>query len=53
MSGYLRRPIALGLIENGAARLNETVAFEHLGQGFTGRIVAPCFLDPEGARLNA
>jgi sarcosine oxidase subunit alpha len=53
MSNHLGRPIALGLIENGAARLNETVAFQHLGQGFAGRIVAPCFLDPEGTRLNA
>lgn len=53
MSGALGRPIALGLIERGTARLNEVIAFEHLGQGFTGRIVAPCFLDPEGARLNA
>jgi sarcosine oxidase subunit alpha len=53
MSFHLGRPIALGLIENGAARLGEIVTFEHLGQNFSGRIVAPCFLDQQGVRLNA
>ncbi|HWA49716.1 MAG TPA: aminomethyltransferase family protein, partial [Dongiaceae bacterium] len=53
MSFHLGRPIALGLIENGAARSGEIVTFEHLGQSFSGRIVAPCFLDQQGARLNA
>ena len=53
MSFHLGQPIALGLIENGAARTGEIVAFEHLGQSFSARVVAPCFLDPEGVRLNA
>jgi sarcosine oxidase subunit alpha len=53
MSFHLGRPIALGLIENGLARSGELIAFDHLGQSFSGRIVAPCFLDQQGARLNA
>jgi sarcosine oxidase subunit alpha len=53
MSFHLGRPIALGLIENGVARSGDLIAFDHLGQSFSGRIVAPCFLDQQGARLNA
>jgi sarcosine oxidase, subunit alpha len=53
MSFHLGRPIALGLIEGGSVRTGEVIALEHLGQSFSGRIVAPCFLDQQGARLNA
>lgn len=49
----LGRPIALGLIENGRARLGQDIMFEHLGRRLTGRLVEPCQLDPEGARLHA
>jgi sarcosine oxidase subunit alpha len=50
-SRQLGHPIALGLIEGGMERA--AVDIEHLGQSFKGRIVAPCFLDPKGARLHA
>jgi len=50
-SAQLGHPIALGLIEGGIER--GTVEFEHLGQGFSARLVPPCFLDPKGERLNA
>ncbi len=51
-SPSLSRPIALGLVEDGRRRLGETLIFEHLGTRFHGTLVAPCFLDPEGARLH-
>jgi len=53
MSHHLGHPIALGLIEGGIERAAGTVDLEHLGQGFKGQIVPPCFLDPKGARLHA
>jgi len=51
-STTLARPIALGLIEDGRARFGQSLSFEHLGTRFQGVLVAPCFLDPEGARLH-
>jgi sarcosine oxidase subunit alpha len=53
LSSHLGHPIALGLIEGGLGRGSESIELEHLGQTFKGRIVAPCFLDPKGVRLNA
>ncbi len=59
MSPALGQPIALGLVENGRARMGEVLDLEHCGYKRTGgsrhraEIVVPCFLDPEGARLNA
>lgn len=50
-SAQLGHPIALGLIEGGAER--GAVELEHLGQSFKARLVPPCFLDPDGERLNA
>lgn len=52
-SPTLGQPIALGLIERAQARQGEEIAFQHLGQRRRGRLVAPCFLDPEGERLHA
>jgi sarcosine oxidase subunit alpha len=52
-SPTLARPIALGLIEGGRARHGETVELHHLGQGLKAVICDPCFLDSQGARLNA
>ena len=52
-SKALNRPVALGLIQNGRARLGDELSFHHLGSVHAGRIVPPCFLDPEGARLHA
>jgi sarcosine oxidase subunit alpha len=51
-SPNLDRPIALGLIENGLSRLGARMEFEHLGKRFHGRLVKPCFYDPEGMRLH-
>ena len=49
----LGRPVALALIEDGRERLGESLEFEHLGRRLRGTLVAPCFLDPDGARLHA
>ena len=52
-SPTLGRPIALGVIERGASRTGDVIDIQHLGNVRQARIVAPCALDPEGARLNA
>jgi len=53
VSPNLGRPIAIGLIENGAARMGETVELYHLGQSLAARIAPACAFDPEGKRLHA
>ena len=59
MSPALGRPIALGLVENGRARMGEVLDLEHYGYKRSGgsrhraEVVAPCVLDRQGARLNA
>ena len=52
-STTLNRPIALALIENGAARMGETVELHHMGRSLTARIAPACAFDPEGGRLHA
>ncbi|MBD0416887.1 2Fe-2S iron-sulfur cluster-binding protein [Oryzicola mucosus] len=52
-SPTLGRPIALGLIERGAARHGEVIDVQHLGEMRQARIAPPCAFDPEGERLNA
>ncbi|HTN96307.1 MAG TPA: glycine cleavage T C-terminal barrel domain-containing protein, partial [Nordella sp.] len=52
-SPALGRPVALGLIERGAARHGETIDIRHLGQVRRATIIAPCAFDPKGERLNA
>ncbi|RVD49793.1 hypothetical protein EN746_20010, partial [Mesorhizobium sp. M8A.F.Ca.ET.023.02.2.1] len=52
-SPTLGQPIALGLIERGAARHGETIEIQHLGKLRTATIAAPCAYDPSGDRLNA
>ncbi|MCA0059312.1 MULTISPECIES: sarcosine oxidase subunit alpha family protein [unclassified Mesorhizobium] len=52
-SPTLGRPVALGLIERGAARHGETIEIQHLGKAMTATIAAPCAFDPAGDRLNA
>ncbi|QIG52038.1 sarcosine oxidase subunit alpha family protein [Nordella sp. HKS 07] len=52
-SPTLGRPIALSLIERGAARHGETIDFQHMGQRRRATIAAPCAFDPSGERLNA
>jgi sarcosine oxidase subunit alpha len=52
-SPSLGRPIALGLIEAGLSRTDETVSVYHLGAERRAIIVSPVALDPEGKRLHA
>ncbi|WP_245235452.1 glycine cleavage T C-terminal barrel domain-containing protein [Mesorhizobium erdmanii] len=52
-SPTLGRPVALGLIERGAARHGETIEVQHLGKVRTATIAPPCAFDPAGDRLNA
>jgi len=52
-SPTLGHPIALGLVENGAARLGESVEVWHLGAIRHATICAACFFDAEGERLHA
>jgi sarcosine oxidase subunit alpha len=51
-SPTLNRPIALGLIERGAERMGEEIAFVHLGNTMRAVLTQPCAFDVEGARLN-
>jgi len=53
MSPTLKRPIALGLVEDGFARLGQTLAVYHLGAERRATVAGLCALDPEGKRLNA
>jgi len=46
------RPVALAMIEDGASRHGETLEFEHFDTVYRGTLVAPCFYDASGARLN-
>jgi sarcosine oxidase subunit alpha len=46
------KPVALAMIEDGASRHGETLEFEHFGALHRGTLVAPCFYDPKGARLD-
>jgi sarcosine oxidase subunit alpha len=51
-SPSLGRPVALGLLESGRARMGETVGVFHLGALREATVCAPCAFDPEGARLH-
>jgi sarcosine oxidase subunit alpha len=53
MSPSLGRPIALGLVEAGLARMGETVTVYHLGAERRAAIAPAVALDPEGKRLHA
>lgn len=53
LSPNLDRPVALGLVENGAARLGEEVTIWHDETLSKATITAPCAFDPEGDRLHA
>ncbi|THF47984.1 2Fe-2S iron-sulfur cluster-binding protein [Allorhizobium terrae] len=46
-------PIALGLIERGAARIGDEIDIQHLGERRKARITLPCAFDPKGERLYA
>ncbi|WP_299851006.1 2Fe-2S iron-sulfur cluster-binding protein [uncultured Roseovarius sp.] len=52
-SPTLKRPIALGLLEQGAERIGEKITVWHLGKTVTATVCPPCFYDPEGVHLDA
>lgn len=52
LSPTLGRPLALALVENGRARMGETVTLTSTRGQRTAVIVAPCAFDPAGERLN-
>ena len=49
-SPTLGRSIAMALIENGRARMGETLSFPLEGKTVRTKIVSPVFYDPEGTR---
>ncbi len=53
-SPSLDSPIALGLLARGRERHGETLtaAFPLKGKNVPVKVVAPCFIDPEGARVR-
>jgi sarcosine oxidase subunit alpha len=51
-SPTLQRSIAMALIEDGRARLGQTLAFPLEDKIIKAKIVEPVFYDKEGARLN-
>jgi sarcosine oxidase subunit alpha len=51
-SPTLNRSIAMALIEDGRARLGETLQFPLIDKVVRARIVEPVFYDKEGARQN-
>ncbi|KAB7613519.1 NAD(P)-binding protein [Amylibacter sp. SFDW26] len=53
LSPTLDQPIALAMVQNGAARMGETVTVWHLGETRNATICSPCFFDTDGDRLNA
>ena len=51
-SPTLNRSIAMALIENGAQRMGETLAFPLADKVVKAKVVSPVFYDKEGARQN-
>lgn len=52
-SPTLGHPIALAIVEGGAARMGADVTLRHLGAQQQATICSPCFFDPDGSRLHA
>ena len=51
-SPNLERAIALAVVDNGRERIGDVItAAAKMGSG-TVQIVAPCFIDPKGARMR-
>ena len=51
-SPFLKRPIALAMIEGGRALVGQEVQVFHLGKSRPAQVVPVCALDPKGERLN-
>jgi sarcosine oxidase subunit alpha len=51
-SAVLGRSIAIAAVENGRARMGETIFVPMPNGAIAARITKPVFVDPEGARLN-
>ena len=52
-SPTLGHPIALALVEGGAAREGEELTVWHMGEESGATITSPCFYDPKGELLHA
>ncbi|MBV9695927.1 MAG: sarcosine oxidase subunit alpha family protein, partial [Gammaproteobacteria bacterium] len=52
MSPELGRAVALAMLKAGTRRRGERVTAYHLGRPFAAEVVAPPFIDREGARLH-
>jgi sarcosine oxidase subunit alpha len=52
LSPVLERGIALAVVSSGRRRMGESVTLIDEGRWARARIVAPCFFDPEGKRLD-
>jgi sarcosine oxidase subunit alpha len=51
-SPALGRPIGLGMLRRGRARMGERIVLVDEGRRREARVVAPCFVDPAGANLH-
>jgi sarcosine oxidase subunit alpha len=51
-SPALARPIGLGMLRRGRARMGERIVLVDEGRRRGARVVAPCFVDPAGANLD-
>jgi sarcosine oxidase subunit alpha len=51
-SPALGRPIGLGMLRRGRARMGERIVLVDEGRRRAARVVAPCFVDPAGANLH-
>ena len=51
-SPVLQKPIALGSIERGLARMGDIVELQHLRETRRARIVPSCAFDESGSRLH-
>jgi sarcosine oxidase subunit alpha len=52
-SPFLKKPVALGMVSGGRARIGEVVTVvDDAGRSRSARIVAPVFYDPAGDRLR-
>jgi sarcosine oxidase subunit alpha len=51
-SPALGRPVGLGMLRRGRARMGERIVLVDEGRRSAARVVAPCFVDPAGANLH-